>query len=156
MMIGDIRDFISLAGSTYTGNIGGAIGSFDRIVDRVAQRHEYSFTPNQAKGNTNSGDVTFSSGNLVFTCYFMSVRNEYAKVCDDFFTQFGYKVNRLGTPHLHVRTYYDYIKTIDVNIEGDVPETDLEEIRKMFNNGIRFWHNTSYYLNFSVNNTIIS
>ena len=88
--------------------------------------------------------------------YKMSIREEYAKAIDGFFSMFGYKVNRLGTPHLHVRTYYDYIKTIDVNIEGDVPETDLEEIRKTFNNGIRFWHNTSYYLDFSVNNSIIN
>ena len=156
MMLGDTKDYISLAGSVFTGNIGGAVSSFNNIIDRVAQKYEYSFTPNQAKGNTNSGDVTFSSEHLTFDIYFMSIKKEYAKIIDDFFNQFGYKVNRLGTPHLHVRTYYDYIKTIDVNIEGDVPETDLEEIRKMFNNGIRFWHNTSYYLNFSVNNTIIS
>ena len=38
-------------------------------------------------------------------------RDEYLKCCDDYFSMFGYKVNRLGTPHLHVRTYYDYCKT---------------------------------------------
>ena len=90
-----------------------------------------------------------------YNVYRVSIREEYAKVCDNFLTMFGYKVNRVGLPHLHVRQYYDYIKTIDVNIEGDIPEFDLNEIRKMFNNGIRFWHNTTYYLDFSVNNSII-
>ena len=33
---------------------------------------------------------------------------------------------------------------------------DLEEIRKLFDNGLTIWHNTSHFLDYSVNNTIIS
>lgn len=138
-----------------TGNLGSGTSGLSGIAGQVGQIYSHSLEPNTGKGGVNQGDLNCAD-NIGYNAYRMSIRDEYAKCIDDFFTQFGYKVNRLGQPHLHVRTYFDFIKTIDVNIEGDIPEHDLEEIRKMFNNGIRFWHNTTYYLNFSVNNTIIS
>ena len=156
LLVGEARDEINIIGSLATGNVQGVVSGFEGIQNRMLQQYQHSLIPNQAKGNLNSGDVIFSSGNLKFTAYHMSIRKENAKMIDSYFNMFGYKVNRLGKPHLHVRTYYDYIKTIDVNIEGNIPEKDLDEIRKMFNNGIRFWHNTSKYLDFSVNNSIIT
>ena len=42
-----------------------------------------------------------------------------------------------------------------VNIEGDVPEADLDKIRSLFNNGCTFWHNTSTFLNYSASNGIL-
>ena len=138
-----------------TGNIGSAISGISGIASQVSEVYAHSLEPNTAKGGVNQGDINCSD-NIGFNWYRMSIKKEYAQVIDGYFNMFGYKVNRLGKPHLHVRTYYDYIKTIDVNIEGDVPEMDLEEIRKLFNRGIRFWHDTTKYLDFSVNNTIIN
>jgi len=85
----------------------------------------------------------------------MSVRYEYAKMIDDYFNMYGYKVNRLATPNIHKRAHWDYIKTIDVNIEGNIPENDLAKIRDLFNNGITFWHNASTFLNYSSSNSIL-
>ena len=137
------------------GIIQGSIGGINAVTNNMLQRYNHSFSPNQTKGNANSGDIITSahSNNPFF--YKMSIKYEYAKMIDDYFSMFGYKVNRLGKPHLHARQYYDYIKTIDINIEGNIPETDLNQIRNMFNNGIRFWHDTTHYLDFSVNNSII-
>lgn len=156
LTLGEIKDEVNIIGSIASGNVSGVISGFEGIWDRMATKIQHSMIPNQARGNVNSGDVIFSSNNLKFTAYHMSIRREVAVSIDSFFNMFGYKVNRLGKPHLHVRTYYDYIKTIDVNIEGNLPEKDLDEIRKMFNNGIRFWHDTTKYLDFSVNNAIIT
>lgn len=139
--------------SILSGNISGGING---VFNTLQSDHQASMLPDQAKGNENAGDINFALGLVNPTINQMSIKRGQAKIIDDYFTMFGYKVNRMGTPHLHVRTYYDFIKTIDVNIEGNIPEPDLNEIRKMFNNGIRFWHNTQYYLDFSVNNTIIT
>ena len=126
------------------------------IANLMGQKHEHSIAPDQAKGNINNGDVIFAHNRFYPTFYKMSIKEEYAKAIDDYWSMFGYKVNRLGKPHIKARTYYDYIKTVNINIEGNIPETDLIKIREMFDNGIRFWHNTTHYLDFSVNNTIIS
>lgn len=155
LTLGQVRDEINIVGSLATGDIRGVLGGFDNIIDRIGEKYQHSLIPNQARGNVNSGDVTFSAGMLKFTIYYMSIRKEYAKIIDDFFSLFGYKVNRVGTPHLHVRQYYDYCKTNGINLEGNIPENDLNKIREMFNKGIRLWHSTSNYLDFSVTNSII-
>ena len=136
--------------------IGGVTGELGATVNIIQQMKNHEFYPAQANGNTNTGDVSLASNNCTFTGYGMCIKQEYAQIIDNYLSMFGYKVNRVGTPHLYVRTYYDYIKTVSANIEGNVPEADLNQIRRMFNNGIRFWHDTSKYLDFSVNNTIRS
>lgn len=138
--------------------IAGAIaGGINGIWNDMNEKQSHDIIPEQIQGNVNSSNYMFSEDNnneIYF--YVKTIKQEYAKSIDGYFNMFGYKVNRLGKPHIKARTYYDYIKTIDVNIEGNIPENDLNQIRKMFNDGIRFWHNTTYYLDFSVNNTIVS
>ncbi len=130
---------------------GGAAGVFNSMQTN----YQHDMIPQQAKGSTASGDIQYSTGSTKIQLFKCTIKNEFATAIDNYLSAYGYKVNRLGKPHIKARTYYDYIKTIDVNIEGNVPESDLNEIRKLFNNGIRFWHNTSYYLDFSVNNSIV-
>ena len=134
------------------GLIGGGIGS---IINTMKGYYEHSQIPPQTKGNTNTGDVAFGSGSFEQPYYKMSVRYEYAKMIDDYFSMYGYKVNRLATPNIHKRAHWDYIKTIDVNLEGNIPEGDLAKIRDLFNNGITFWHNASTFLNYSSSNSIL-
>ena len=134
------------------GLIGGGVGS---IINTMKAVNEHSQIPPQTKGNTNTGDVAFGSGSFEQPYYKMSVRYEYAKMIDDYFTMYGYKVNRLATPNIHKRAHWDYIKTIDVNLEGNIPEGDLAKIRDLFNNGITFWHNASTFLNYSSSNSIL-
>jgi hypothetical protein len=136
---------------------GGAIVSGSMgIAQTLGEVYQHSLIPPQSEGNINSGDVNFANGNLTFTLYQKSIKYEYAKIIDDFFTMYGYKVNRLATPNIHKRSNWDYIKTIDVNIEGNVPEKDLDKIRKLFNDGCTFWHTTSNYLDYSQTNSILT
>ena len=134
------------------GMIGGGIGS---IINTMKGIHDHSMIPPQTKGNTNTGDVAFASGSFEQPYYKMSVRYEYAKMIDDYFSMYGYKVNRLATPNIHKRSNWDYIKTIGANIEGNVPESDLSKIRSLFDNGCTFWHTTQYYLDYSKTNSIL-
>ena len=153
MLLGGILLATGVGGMAGAGLLaGGAAGVFNSMQTN----YQHDIIPQQAKGSISSGDIQYSTGSTKIQLFKCTIRNEYAKAIDGYFNMFGYKVNRVGTPHLHARTYYDFIKTMDVNIEGDVPETDLEEIRKMFNNGIRFWHDTTKYLDFSVTNSIIT
>lgn len=134
------------------GLLTGGIGS---VINTMKTYNEHSQIPPQTKGNTNTGDVAYASGSFEQPYFKMSIRYEYAKMIDDYFSMYGYKVNKLATPNIHKRLNWDYIKTIDVNIEGAVPEGDLAKIRDLFNNGITFWHNPSTFLNYSQTNTIL-
>ncbi len=76
----------------------------------------------KVSGSLNSADVNVASGNNTFHYYKMSIKQEYARVIDSFFDMFGYKVNLVKIPNIHKRVNWDYIKCIDVNLEGNIPE----------------------------------
>lgn len=130
----------------------GALG----IAGKVGQIYEHSFTANQASGNTNNADVIFAMGKSDFSCYYMSIKDEYAKIIDGYFSMFGYKVSELKVPNTTGRRNWNFIKTIDCNIEAYIPQNDLLEIKDLFNKGITIWHNPSTFLDYSQNNDIIS
>lgn len=154
--IGVGEQLLNIGGNLLTGNIGDAIGGAFGIGKTMAEVEKQKMVPPQTEGNTNNGDVAYASNNLGFTFYRKSIKKEYAEKLDNYFNMFGYRVNITKVPNVFGRTYFNYVKTIDVNIEGYIPQTDLQEIKDMFNNGVTFWHDTGHFLDYSVNNTIVS
>lgn len=150
----------SMIGGMMSGNIGGmvnsAIGLADNVANMAQQIREAEMTPASSKGNSNTGDLNFSVGKNCFTAYKMSIKAEYAKMIDNYFTQFGYKVNTLKVPNITGRTNWNYVRTQGCNVVGDVPQGDIEEIKAMFNRGITIWHNTTTFLDYSQTNSIVS
>lgn len=161
IVTGIVEDSIQIglgAGGVAGGYAGGGLEilhGVSGIANTINSLEQHSKMPPQHVGNADTGDVNFVSGQTTFTAYAMSIKYEYAKMIDDFFTMYGYKVNRLATPNIHKRANWDYMKCIDVNLEGDIPESDLDKIRSLFNNGCTFWHNTSTFLNYSASNGIL-
>lgn len=137
-----------------TGNAKGVTSGLSGITNTVSQVYERSLMPATAKGGVNQGDYNFGK-NLTYSIYKRSIKNETAKIIDYYFDMYGYKVNELKTPNIHKRSNWDFIKCIDVNLEGNIPEKDIAKIRDLFNNGCTFWHTTSYFLDYSRTNSIL-
>lgn len=151
-----IGGVISTAGGIGSGNIGATVGGLSNIYNALHQYTITDMTPNQAKGNTNGGDVNFSDETCgLFSVYKMSIKDEYAKIIDDYFSMFGYKVNIVKVPNITGRSNWNYVKTIDCNFDGDIPQAHLNIIRSIFNSGITLWHNPSTMYNYNVDNSII-
>lgn len=140
-------------------NAGGPLGSVINFASSVAntqnQIRKAEMVPPQAKGNVVGGNLNFATDNCKFTIYQMSVRAEYARCIDNYFSMFGYKTNRMKVPNITGRTNWNYVKTVGCNVIADIPQGDLQQIKAMFNNGITIWHNPSTYLDYSQNNNII-
>lgn len=150
---------ISMVSSMFSGNIGGVIDGALSLGDVAADaQHQITvaeMTPDSARGNSNTGDFNFTVGKTVFTAYKMSCKAEYIKLVDQYFTMFGYKVNTLKVPNITGRQNWNYVKTLGCNVIGDVPQSDLQEIKGMFNRGITIWHNASTFIDYSQTNNII-
>lgn len=146
---------LAMSGFGLTAGVGMIGGGIGLITDSMKEIYNHSLTPDQAQGNTNSGDVTYSNDKIEVKAYKMTIRNEMAKCIDEYFTMYGYKVNRLKIPSLNGRTNWNYVKTIGANIEGDIPEDHLNEIKDIFNKGVTLWHNASTYLDYSQSNAIV-
>ena len=39
-----------------------------------------------------------------------------------------------------MKYHFNYIETIDCNIEGSFPELHIEKLKNIFNKGITIWH----------------
>ena len=135
---------------------GGLIASgIEGVSESVIQKYDHRAIPNQIEGNINSSDVLFGLKRLGITFYHKSIKNEYLRVIDNFFSMFGYKTNRVKVPNITGRTNWNYVKTIGANITGNIPQKDLQEIKDMFNKGITLWHNSTTFLDYSQNNSIV-
>lgn len=135
-----------------------AVGTLSSLSSTVANQfiglHQAEVTPNQSKGNQNNINSLIANNKLGFYIREKTIKNEYAKIIDDYFTMFGYKVNCIEVPKLHTRKYWNYIETRDININADIPQIHLNKIKDMFNKGVTLWH--SYDVgDYSQNNTIL-
>lgn len=144
--------------TTAGGDLGGAsqmTSGLMSIAGLLGEKYKASLVPPQARGNLNCGDVIASQSKINFYFYNMSIKAEKARIIDDFFSMFGYKTNRVKVPNVTGRTNWNYVKTVDSIITGDVPQEDLQEIKNMFDDGVTFWHKTSTFLDYSQSNAIV-
>lgn len=131
------------------------ISAFEGIVNAVDRRYQASLVPDQARGNVNCGDVNLAETRFGYTLYPMSIKSEYAVICDQFMSMYGYRVNTVKIPNITGRRNWNFVKTIGCYIEADIPESDLSEIKSFFDKGITFWHNPATFADYSQNNDII-
>lgn len=146
---------ISLVSGAVNKNVGGVISSGMDIANQLGSIYQHSLQPNSARGNVNAGDINVCDKKNGFFFYKMSIKPEYAKIIDNYFSMFGYKINRVKVPNITGRSNWNYVKTIDCNFDGNIPQTDLNIIRTMFNNGTTLWHNPSTIYDYSNSNNIV-
>ena len=69
---------------------------------------------------------------------------------------FGYKTNRVKVPNITGRKTFNFVKTIDCNIDASIPQDHLNKIRNIFNSGITLWHDPEKIHQYDQDNSIIS
>lgn len=147
---------LQLALGTATGNLEGVVSGLSGTLGVLKQLYDHKLMPDSARGNINGADVNIASDQNGFYFYKKSIKKEFAKVIDDFFTKFGYKVNSLKVPNITGRRNWNYVKCIDSIVDSfTVPEKYLEEYKEMLNSGVTFWHDYATFLDYSQNNSIV-
>lgn len=128
---------------------GGAIG----VANTIGGFIEKSLLPNQARGS-NNGSLNTALNIVNFDIQKITITSETARIIDNYFDKYGYKVNIIKTPNILSRTHWNYIKMREANIFGNIPNKDLKKIHEIYNSGITFWHNDNVG-NYNRNNPII-
>lgn len=139
----------AVAGSSML--LSGSLG----VANSLGQVYQHKHIANSAQGNINGGDINTCYDKNTFYFTKMSIKNEYAKILDKYFSMYGYKVNTVKTPNVRGRSNWNFVKTIGANIEGDIPQEDLQEIKNLFDSGITLWHTANNFLDYSKTNSII-
>jgi hypothetical protein len=125
-------------GKTALKNAGGLIGDIQNIANNFIAMHNAQIQPDSFNGSAQSLAVFAGAAFGYYTAQ-RCIRPEYAKILDEFFTMFGYKVLTIKTPSIHNRTRFTYVKTSNLDIKGRIPSVYRRQICDIFNAGIRWW-----------------
>lgn len=140
-------------GAGVTSGVGIAVSGINQISTLLAQNHDKEVTPPQANGSY-SASVNVTDDKMGFTMYCKCVTAERARILDDFFTLYGYKLNRVMVPIINARPAYTYVKTIGCNLYGDLGVEDRVKIANIFDNGVTWWRNGNKIGDYSQDNTV--
>lgn len=147
---------LSMFGDLMTLNIGGATERYANNYLAIKQRDKevetHAKIPPQVSGNLNAGDIATATIDNTLHVYTMTIKSEFAKIIDDYFSMFGYQTNRIQKLKLTGRPNWNYVKTINCNVSGSIPESDLNEIKHIFDSGVTCWHNINTMYDYTQNN----
>lgn len=118
------------------------------------------YRPNIQVG-ASSPSIAVGMHELDFYFYHCHVRDDEVKRLDDFLSCYGYAVNKVKSPNLTGRAYWNFVQTENAVIAGDMPASSRDAIGRIFDGGITFWHNGDQVGNYaqsvsdgSINNPI--
>lgn len=132
---------LTITAGIATGNplqLSNGIGS---AVSQVAQLSDRTVQPEQSRGTLNSGSANCAISENDFKFYCKTVKAEYAKIIDDFFTCYGYKVNRVKVPNLTGHAGFNFVQTAECVVLGSAPADIKKQIEDIYNSGVTIWHN---------------
>ena len=95
------------------------------------------------------GDAQLYWEALGFNMYDTYLTAEYADIVDEFFDKYGYNVSVVKVPQYNSRPSWNYIETKEINISGDIPQDDMQELKDIFNHGVTVWHSSTHFGDYS-------
>jgi hypothetical protein len=121
--------------------------AFDTISSTLTSQGDY-FVPiasSKLSGYQLTGQGSNSIHDLQFDGGMTVVHHQYDEEIMEqiggFFHMYGYTQNKMMTPQLKTRRYFNYIKTKSVNLKASgVPKEHLTQLVSIFNEGCTFWH----------------
>lgn len=150
--ISTLGSVVSLGIGVISGSPLAAVGGALSVAQSVAKMEETKIQPPQAKGNALSGAANIAMNINDFWVGFKTIKAEYARVIDDYFSMYGYKTNRVKIPNVTGRPNWNYVQTADLNAIGAIPVPDMAKLKQMFNAGVTFWHSGANVGNYTLGN----
>jgi len=120
---------------------GAALSSVAAISGELAKQKDLKNVPPTVKNMGNNISFEIADGNEELRVMRYTATDKVLNVVADYFAMFGYKSSRVQIPDLRSRYYYNYIKTLSCNIDGDMDTEDLAKLQGIFNRGVTIWHN---------------
>jgi len=129
---------VGIVGSAIGGSPMGAITGFESITNVMLQEQQAQRQPNQLSSIQDGAmdRIQFQNGIKIML---MTMDTDHLKTANDYWKMFGYPVRSLEYPDIYSTLDYQFIKTQNANIDGSLPQKDLEEIQNIFNKGVTMW-----------------
>lgn len=119
-------------------------GVLDRqgiIQSALAQSQDMRTAPNTLISQGSNIMYGIRNNDMKLKLYRYGITEEYAQKLGDYFAMFGYKQNKMMDININSRYFYNYIKTVDINIKTNkIPNLYLNMLKSIFDNGVTIWH----------------
>ena len=117
----------------------GSIPLSDSVSGLISGNYQSQLQAAGIKG-TISNTLPTALGFDYMSVYPVSITAEYAKIIDDYFSMFGYKICRVKVPNINTRNSWNFVKTKNCALGGNIDVNYLEKLRQIFDNGVTVWH----------------
>lgn len=141
-----VSDMLGSNGSKMLANSGGNIKSgLTGIADVLSSVAQGSSLPDTAHSLNNNNFFNMATNRYGFSLITYGIKYSVARRIDNFFSTYGYKVNKFDTICLKNRKNWTYVKTngcsigYNGNYSLNIPNRFLNVINQIFDNGITFW-----------------
>lgn len=118
----------------------GVAGIAGGIARTAAQIQDLKDTPQTMRGNGQNLNISALSellGVIVWQC---SASSDMRERAHEYFRRFGYTVNENIKYNTKSRRYWNYVKTTDAVVSTKFGTYYSQELRRIFNAGVRIWH----------------
>lgn len=90
-------------------------------------------------GNDGLFNLNNTNGNLCL--YTFEVEQKKKEQLNEYYRRYGYKINNYKLPNTKSKKYYNFIKTVNCNLDSNkIPHEDLEELQRIYDSGVTIWH----------------
>lgn len=135
--IGGVGAIPGAIAGAFVGGVGGAGTS---ALSNYAQIQDIGNSASNYIGVGGTDNINVVSGFCGFHINVKTIRAECAKVIDNFFTKYGYKYGRLGTPPIDGKYTYKYIQTKGCNLKNStLPTGAANLICQIHDKGVTYW-----------------
>lgn len=142
----------AVRGHPISGFVTNSLGVGVTIGEQLAERAKAKILPNKEHGMT-APELAMANDSLGFRFYCAHIRPEIAHRIDEYFEKFGYQVNENKIPNRNKRKHWNYVKTSECVITGDLPDDDKQKIINVYNRGITFWNKPEEVGNYTLDNS---
>lgn len=116
------------------------VSAVNQLRSQMAQRKDKRILPPTIHSKVMNTNINAAYNMNKFDFYCMSIRSQYARMIDDYWSAYGYPIYRIQMPNVRSRQSWNYIKTSNCTLHGNVDLAQLAALRSIFNSGVTLWH----------------
>lgn len=122
------------------------------VYNTMAQFKDRQAVPMATNGTVAGATFLVSQGLYQPTFLLATMRPEYARIVDGYFSRFGYAQHKVDIPILQAREHYTYVKTQGCIIHGVFESGDIQnsvpaevetQLANIYNKGVTIWRDVT-------------
>ena len=131
---------IATGGVGLLAGIGTAVGIGSKIANEVMQREDLKQAPDNVQKLGNNLTFDIIDDNIKYVKRHFRIKEQFRNSIFRYLSNYGYKSNTFEIPDVRSRYYFNYIKTIGVNLVGNISNNSIQKLKDIFDNGVTIWH----------------